>query len=119
MRARITRWRSFHLPALNRQQSADITFLWENDTNAKQFIVGGCPSAGVRMIYRNQLPPQQMVLGVNILVAIAIGLLASIALLTWLAPSWNYFLAFALGVSVTALGASIVRISRAAAKLLG
>jgi hypothetical protein len=117
VRARVVKWRAYRLPALNRQSSATFTFFWENAQNTQPIILTTCTHAGVRMVFKKQMPPQSIVLGVPILVAAPLGILIGSALLLAFAPSWLYYLPFALGVLVTVLGVGIVWAGRMLAKL--
>jgi hypothetical protein len=117
VRARVARWRAYRLPALNRQSSATFTFFWENAQNLQPFIVTSCTHAGVRMVFRKLLPPQSILFGVPIAIAAPVGIAIGSALLIAFAPSWLYFLPFALGVLVTVLGVAVIWTGRMLAKL--
>lgn len=108
LREKVTRWRAYTVPALNRLSTANFSFLWENAPNATQLVNVGCSRVGLKMVFKRA--PAAPIFGVDQNRAAAVGLILSLLVVVFLAAGgWAVYASFVLGACVKLVGIGAIK----------
>jgi len=115
------RRRDYRVPTLNRGAVVRVGMLVQAQTGQQPFIQVASDHPGLRLVFQ---APRSLVLGVNHNLAISIGILAGIAIISGLSVipigrAWVIAAAFAIGCFSALLGAGLVRTLRWLRRVFG
>ena len=107
LRDKVSRWRTYALPAFNRQSVATFWFLWENAQNINPIVNVSAVHLGVKLAYREV--PQLKVLGIDNRHAALAGVLLAAILGLALFTGPREWLILVLGLVAAIVGALVIR----------